>query len=72
MLGVAWIAADGRQLGSIAGGPDVEALAREAAIGLVQIFPDADHAVVYRGRTLAEGVVVQQVLRGRRAGLGDA
>jgi hypothetical protein len=62
-LGIAWLSSDGGELGSIGGGRDLDAAIREAAVGLVKIFPTADRAVVYEGRSLTEGRVVQEIHR---------
>jgi hypothetical protein len=68
-LGIAWLDNDDRELGSIGGQADLERAVREAAAGLVKVFPAAARAVVYEGRSLSDGRVIEEVRRGPDVGV---
>ena len=62
-LGVAWLDSAARELGSTGGAPTLESARVEARQGLLHIYRNADHAVIYRGRTRAEGTELEKVSR---------
>lgn len=62
--GIAWVAADGREVGSSGGLDDLTLARREAHSGLMHTYPRAAAAVIYQGRSLTEGVVVERIRKG--------
>jgi hypothetical protein len=65
-FGVAWIADDERELGSIGGIEELETARRQAVAAFDSVFPHATKAVIDRGRSRADGVVVDEVPRPER------
>lgn len=61
--GIAWLSANGRELGPIGGTVGCVEVLREARFGLDYVYPTADRAVVFEGRALHEGNLVREIIR---------
>jgi hypothetical protein len=63
-IGIAYIDADGHELGSIGGATDVVSAEQEAQKGLLlQVYPKAVRAIIYAGRSYPEGEQLKVVTR---------
>lgn len=62
-IGIAFLNAAGIEVGSSGGCLNTQVAADEARRLLVQAYPQAARAVIYRGRTRAEGTDLSEVTR---------